>query len=1311
MRKLLGAALGALIVIVVVLAAVFHDEAARVALPSIVRLSTGYSIHFADVRLGARHGALVDVRVTHGGQPVLQAQRIDLYYSPGDLLPGSKHRFGLLGIAIDRPRITIVHNQDGTYNVQIPSAPPAGAQAPAAGNSVPLNLTVRVRDASATLIDRYRFYEESRVQRINGINVDAAIDTSKTTRYLATGRLQSSGPQPFRMAGSIDYTNGYALHHVSVRAIPLPTISNYFINSPAAHVLTGTVHDMDLRAWSFWDPRSRGMGSPAPAYHLAGSGVLENGSIAVRSLDSPITGLRGRITLFDSGFASKRLTAAVGHMQIVCAGGIFDFNSPQFRLGVEGRGDLRHLKDVLRVAGGLPIFGGVRIHALIEGGVASPVLLIGFDGTRFNYGAVPIDRPRGEVALYKSDLIVLPFHAQYGGIQMHVQGNLRLGRAVESVLALHAVGPSSRIPYLGALVKEQPIATEALLHGTDLKVDARGYIVSLADPRAVAGFYHLNRLGVGTFGPIGITTPGGGTLVAGFSLDRPNGGSAFWVSARDVRLRQPVPIGLPGVNIPALPPIDAHIAQADMAGTGSARNVVIGGNAYMSPATIAGVPFDAIAAQFAGPFAASRISSVHADGPWGTFDGAGTFAPNLIVARGNYAGTLQGLRMFMGNFPAQGAIRGPMAIAIAQQKIYVQAQNAQLSAATIHGVPISSMTGTMSFQNGVLRVYSAQAHAAGGTVVAAGTFATSPGTAPTRMALATTQLDASVLHRFGVPIAGGALRAIGTIQPGRAIPDVDAGVVLSAGRAAGYGPFDANADVSIANDAMHVRDAIASLGSTFAHVDGSIGNLAAGTPVFDVRAQVPVGSIASMAQLARVSTHGADGSFAGSFGILGTVANPRVSGSVAVPVGEINGLGFRDASAQFSANRAGVSARDASVTIGSTTAHFSAAVAKNRIALSMRAPRADLSDFNDYFDTGDTLAGKGDVAVSFAHVADVTFTSGDVNLHGFRYRRFPIGDTDARWTSRRNVAQGTIAVGGDHGKLRAAGTIGFAQSDHIAQVVTHSNYDINASLQDFDLTTWLPALGFPQLPLTGRVNGQARVRGAYPHLALAGNASIRDGTIGPLPIQTAQLSARTGAHDRIDITRLVFALPALQATGSGSFGLTPTAPMHLQFHATTDNLPQLVAHVSKKRLDVSGRIESTITIGGTFKAPTFGAGVDATDVSAFGVRIPSFVGQSAAASSRSHRAKRGIHLREWAGDACGFVAAATAAVRVRAPRCARSHGRRGGKPRSLRVCAVLGPRNQTRRYAQRTRRRFGQRAQSADLRSIAGTGRSLREPA
>lgn len=1205
MRKTSWTAIVVLVIAAIAVIVVFHNAAARIGITELSGIATGYHIDMRDLRFGHGHAALADVQISRHGEPVLYAKRIDVDYNVRDLFPGSKHRFGLLAVAIDHPYIHLIHNANGTYNVALPPSAAAGpAHRPHPG-AVPLDFTVRIRDGQASLVDEYRYYKESRVQRVDHINADVAINTVKVTHYVVTGAIESAGPQPFRAVGTIDYIKGYALHRIRARTIPIKAVGNYFIDSPAARILGGLVHNMDVRMYAF-DVKP----NETTAYHIIGSGYLGDGSMDVRGLDSPILHLTGPINIFDGGFAAQKLSAIVGHIPITIAGGIFDFRHPQFRLGFEGRGDLRYLKDVAHFARALPVYGGLRIHALIEGDIGNPLLWVGFDGSRFNYQAVPIDDPRGMVALHGSNLVILPFHGTYSGIQLHIQGTMALGKRIASTLVLHAFGSSTHIPYLGALVTPQTVNTEALLSGSDLKIRARGYMVSLAHPQDINGFYDIDELGRAMFGPIGVHTPGGGTLVAGFDLDRPHGNSAFWASAQNVVMQQAQPISLPGVSIPQLPAINAHIVEANIAGTGSAGNAVIGGFMRMAPAVIAGVPFTDIAAQFAGPFANADISQIHADGPWGSFSGNGSFAPSAIIARGAFSGTLQGLRPLLGNFPAQGSISGPMGIAIAQGRIFVQAQNAQLQNATIRGVPVASITGTMEYANNVLRVYSAQADAAGGSVVAAGSFATAPTNVPTRMALATTQLDARTLKGFGVPISGGSLVAFGAIMPGAGIPGIDAGVVLTNGTAAGYGPFSASAEIGLANDTLNVRNGLAALGETFADVSGNIGGLTSGVPSYDLAAQVPVGSISQVAHITHMPTYHADGSFDADVAIGGAGTSPSVQGSVGVPVGEINGLGFSDMTAYLSAKRGAIDVKNGTVQVVTTKANFSAELAGGSTAFALRAPRADLSDFNDYFNTGDTLAGHGSLAVAFAQYRGQVYSSGAINILGLRYRRLPIGDTSANWTSLRDILAGNLAVGGDHGRLQASGTIAFVPERTLPQVIARSRYNIHGTLSGLDLGVWLPALGYPQVPMTGRVNGILAIMGAYPYLGISGNASIVNGTLGPLPIERGQIAAHAVGR-RIDVSSMLFSLPALDVTGNGSFGFAPSSPLNLTVHATTNDLPRLIAGATKKHLDISGSLASTLNIGGTMHSPAISASITGNKVNAYGISMPMLAGELA----------------------------------------------------------------------------------------------------
>ena len=1194
MRKL-AATLVALAVVAILLVVFFRDAVAKTAL-SLGGLASGYSISAGQIRLGARHGALVGVHVSRGGEPVLDAARIDVDYNPRDLLPGSRHRFGISALSIDAPHITLIHHQDGSYNVSPLGGGPAGPPGPP--NRVPLDMTIRVRNATATLVDKYRFYAASRVQSLSGVDADVAINDTALTWYRVTGTLNDFGPKPFRVAGSIDARTGFALHHISAKAIPIATISNYFINSRAAEVLGGTVRNMDMRMWQY----------AGDALHMAGSGMLADGRMNVHGMDAPIAQLAGRITLFDSGFAADHMGASVGHVRIQCSGGIFDFSRPQFRIGVEGSGDLRNLHEIMKIAGSLPIRGAVRIHALIAGDLSSPVLLVGFDGKHWDYGSVPLENPNGQVALLNDRLIILPFHATYGAMKMHVQGSLQLGKQVHSTLALHAYGPSARIPYLGALVPDQPIVLEALLGGDDLKVDVRGYLVSLTDPANVNAFYSLNRYGEGAFGPMQLREPAGGTLVAGFSLDREHGNSAFWASVHDMRLREPQPIRLPGVTIPELPPMDAQIQTANIAGTGSSNHVVIGGRVAMSPASIAGVPFDRVNAAFAGPFSESRLSSVQASGPWGSFEGGGTFGTGIIAARGNYHGTLQGLHMFLGGLKAQGSVDGPVGIAIAGGKIFVQVQNAQLANADIQGIPISQMSGTMSFANNMMRIYAARAAAAGGNVDVAGTFATGVSHTQSALALVTSPLRASALHSLGVPLSTGTLQAAGTMSPSRSIPNLNAGVVVQNGNLLGYAPFNITSEMELRNGSLQLSRGVASLGTTIADVDGSVAGITSGAPVYDLLATVPAGDIASAAAMMHLPSYHADGSFDGNLRIGGAGVKPVVNGSVRIPEATVNGMGVRDGSAQIAVSGGGGDVRNGAITIGESRVQFGAAVHPGVLAFSMHAAHADLSDFNDYFDTGDTLAGTGSVNVAFSHFNNLTFTSGNVDIDNFRFRRLPIGNTDAHWNGVRNIVQGTVAVGGEHGLLDANGTIGFAPSTSLGGIVAGSRYDLNAKLQNFDLATWLPALGYPQLPVTGRVDGTASVRGSYPHLQLGMDASARNGTFGPFTVTQALVRAQT-AGDRINVTQLVFALPSLEATGTGSFGLTAAAPVDLRVHGATSDLAGLISQATKQRLPITGSFESTVTIGGTLHAPRFTAALAGTNVNAYGIQMPALLGE------------------------------------------------------------------------------------------------------
>ena len=133
------------------------------------------------------------------------------------------------------------------------------------------------------------------------------------------------------------------------------------------------------------------------------------------------------------------------------------------------------------------------------------------------------------------------------------------------------------------------------------------------------------------------------------------------------------------------------------------------------------------------------------------------------------------------------------------------------------------------------------------------------------------------------------------------------------------------------------------------------------------------------------------------------------------------------------------------------------------------------------------------------------------------------------------------------------------------------------------------------LPITGRASGQATVHGRFPQIDVRGNARVTGGALGPLTLDTADLAVHA-ARERIVIDRAEMTTPELSASAAGSLGLSATQPIDLQVHAATNHLAQLVYDASRRRVPITGSFESTLSVGGTYRAPTLTAGFDATSV-------------------------------------------------------------------------------------------------------------------
>ena len=405
-------------------------------------------------------------------------------------------------------------------------------------------------------------------------------------------------------------------------------------------------------------------------------------------------------------------------------------------------------------------------------------------------------------------------------------------------------------------------------------------------------------------------------------------------------------------------------------------------------------------------------------------------------------------------------------------------------------------------------------------------------------------------------------------------PKVSGTVVVSGGH---YRDFNVNGDatVAFANGDLRVSDAAAAIGPLFVGANGSVTGIAARAPRYDFAAQLRTADLGRLVAALRPQAAGlVEGSADATLRVTGAGADPAVSGVVHSGEGSVNGLAFREFEGRVSADRQALSVQSGRAVVGSTALAVDAGVSGGGSNFDLRAPRADLADFNDFFDAGDMFAGTGSVAVSAAtRGMRVVASSGEVRLRGAAYRRIELGDVAANWQNAGHAIAAGISVNGPHGAFTAQGNVNPASA-----VVS-----LQARAANADLSTWLPVLGF-SAPVTGRLNAQTTIAGRYPDVTMRLRAAVFGGTLGRLPVERFEIAAdAAGGRGRIE--SLAFDVPSLTTTGSGTFGVHDGDPIALTLHSTSPNIGELIARATGRPSDVSGTLDSLLLVGGTRAQP------------------------------------------------------------------------------------------------------------------------------
>jgi hypothetical protein len=703
---------------------VLRHEIAGFAIVTAARIATGYDVTIGDQRIGFDGASFSDVRASRNGVPLISLRRLDIRYSLRDLLPGSKRRFGLAGIDLLGAEVTVERFPDGGFNFTPPSPAPqfvATPQRPSV-NPVPWRFTVSVKDSSLQLREPSAYDRVARDIKVEDFNGNADVDSAHRTHYSSKAAFHTEPPEPFTIAGTIDAVRGFAMHRARARRFPLRALANYFTDTAAVRILCGHARDLDARLYSLEvEP------NVAPSYHANLKVDIDDASMALATLDAPIKSVRGRLQLVDSTVFLRHMHATLTGIKLHLAGGIYDLlgtasGQPQLRLGIYGSGDLASLRHAFAFTRTQPIAGATDLGVLVEGPLVNPTIVASANAPRASYRGVGFDALHAGVVYRDGVVGLLPLRAYYRGTEIDVRGAMTVGKALQSDLAVHIAGSADQMPYLDELLGREPILADAVATGDNTNFNLTGAAASARGVSRVAALFTLHPNGTAAIEPFWLHTQRG-SFDGAYLLDRPHATSAFWALASGLRMKAPADAAFPGLGIPAIPPITGRIERVAVAGGGPGTNVLLAGELAAHDTSIAGLGFYRIAAAFGGSLADAQIGLLHASGPWGRFDGNGAFSSQALVAAGTYRGTLEGLQPFLTNaIPAHGPVAGHTAISVASNRIVVQASDLAMPGATLRGIPVSQASLTLAVEPKQLRVYSARALAAGGSVVAAGTF-------------------------------------------------------------------------------------------------------------------------------------------------------------------------------------------------------------------------------------------------------------------------------------------------------------------------------------------------------------------------------------------------------------------------------------------------------------------------------------------------------------------------------------------------------------------------------------------------------------
>ncbi|HLW37718.1 MAG TPA: translocation/assembly module TamB domain-containing protein, partial [Candidatus Eremiobacteraceae bacterium] len=545
---------------------------------------------------------------------------------------------------------------------------------------------------------------------------------------------------------------------------------------------------------------------------------------------------------------------------------------------------------------------------------------------------------------------------------------------------------------------------------------------------------------------------------------------------------------------------------AFLGGGGASPAVAIAATA--NQLSLSGVTVQHVALRGAGANGFVNIAQIAAHGGSAEADahGAALLDSNLRVRAAALQGTAAAnLAMLAHAAPAarmSGSMQGRF-FAMLDGSAWTVSAQARSSDARVGGIPIQAADATLGGKPAGDSSVLANMEVAGGQVSAVGSIANAQGVTPdsgTRVAALADHVDLTALKDFGVPLQRGSAVAIASVGGSLRRPDVRGAAAMTGSYR--NTPVSGDVDVAYKDGILHSNASNVIVDNNLARLSGSVAGLANASPAkaaLDLRVQVHEADLSAISQYAG-SNSGLTGATNADVRILGSAAQPRISGSVLTDTGTLRGVPFDDLSGSIAASSGHVQLANGQVQLGTSRFHVSGQISPGVVALHATSPHVDMADFNDFFGGADMFAGSGAFRVNFASSNAGLSAAGGLRLDGAAVHDYELGHIETHFSSDQGALLATIAQNGPGGSAALSGRVAFRAYTHGLPDFASATYNVKANVRNLDVAEMTPIVHAEDLGLSGMVDAAGTLQGTLRRPVAFARVSLHDGHLRRITI-------------------------------------------------------------------------------------------------------------------------------------------------------------------------------------------------------------------